>query len=49
MTGAGQVLLSDARVAAIPVVPAVEPLVRLVDGPGLSVARKGPLAPFRGS
>jgi len=45
MSGAGPVLLADARVASIPVVPSTEPLVRLVDGPRLSVARRGPVAP----
>jgi D-alanyl-D-alanine dipeptidase len=45
MTVAGPVLLADERVAAIPVVPSAEPLVRLRDGPRLSLARRGPVAP----
>ena len=45
MTVAGPVLLADKRVAAIPVVPSGEPLVRLLDGPRFSVAPHGPMAP----
>lgn len=45
MSSVPPILLGDARVAAIPIAPTSEPLVRLDDGARLSVARSGPVAP----